>query len=244
MSLTMPDSIFINCDNEEKKQLAKAWQDFLVKEKFNFADIQKIDFSTTNPTVFDSSNNKFCIDFANNKTNYHKKKASLKSEIISKAMGAGKHGLKVLDLSAGLGIDAVFLTQLGYEVTALERNPLVFLCLSHALKQNPVKSLNFIYCNAKDYLQNQAEIFNVVYFDPMFPEKTKSALPRQEMVFFKNLVGDDADALEVLQLAIQHVGIKRVAVKRPLKAPALGLKPFASIDGKLIRFDLYGVKAK
>lgn len=239
----MSDSLFINCDDEEKSQLAKAWQYFLVKEKFDFSDIEKIDFSTDNPTVFDSNNNKFCIDFANNKTNYHKKKASIKSEIISKAMGAGKYGFKVLDLSAGLGIDAVFLTQLGYEVTALERNPLVFLCLSHALKQYPIKSLNFIYSNAQDYLKKQPVGYDVVYFDPMFPEKTKSALPRQEMVFFKNLVGDDADALEVLEQATKLVGIKRVAVKRPLKAAVLGLKPFASIDGKLIRFDLYGAKA-
>lgn len=243
MSSLMPVSLFINCDDEEKKQLAKQWQTFLVKEKFDFSNIQKIDFSTENPTVFDSSNNKFCIDFANNKTNYHKKKASIKSEIISKAMGAGKYGLKVLDLSAGLGIDAVFLTQLGYEVTALERNPLVYLCLSHALKQYPIKSLKFIYGNSKDYLTHHAAGFDVVYFDPMFPEKIKSALPRQEMVFFKNLVGDDADALEVLVQATQLVGIKRVAVKRPLKAANLGLKPFASIDGKLIRFDLYGAKA-
>lgn len=239
----MPDSLFINCGDEEKKQLAKEWEIFLIKEKFNFADIQKIDFSTQNPTVFDSSNNKFCIDFANNKTNYHKKKASIKTEIISKAMGGGKYGFKVLDLSAGLGIDAVFLTQLGYEVTALERNPLVFLCLSHALRQHPLKSLNFIYSNAEDYLKKQPAGFDVVYFDPMFPEKMKSALPRQEMVFFKNLVGDDADALSVLEQATKLAGIKRVAVKRSLKAPVLGLKPFASIDGKLIRFDLYGAKA-
>lgn len=240
----MSAELFVNCDTEDKKNLAKAWQDFLETEKFNFADIQKIDFSTENPTVFDSHNNKFCIDFANNKTNYHKKKSTIKNEIISKAMGAGKYGTKILDLSAGLAIDAVFLTHLGYEVTALERNPLIYLCLSHALKQYPVKSLNFIYSNSKDYLMQKPSGYDVVYFDPMFPEKTKSALPRQEMVFFKNLVGDDADAVEVLEQATKLAGVQRVAVKRPLKAPTLGLKPFASIEGKLIRFDLYGVQAK
>ena len=239
----MSAELFINCETDEKQQLAKSWQDFLEKESFDFSEIQKIDFSTQNPTVYDSNNNKFCIDFETNKVNYHKKKSTIKNELISKAMGAGKYGTKILDLSAGLAIDAVFLTQLGYEVTALERNPLIFLCLSHALKQHPVKSLNFIYSNSKDYLAKQPSGYDVVYFDPMFPDKTKSALPRQEMVFFKNLVGDDVDAAEVLEHATKLKGISRVAVKRPIKAPVLGLKPFASVEGKLIRFDLYGAKA-
>ena len=238
----MSEKLFVNCDTDEKKDLAQHWRSFLEKENFKFSDIQKIDFATENPTVFDVYNNKFCIDFANNKTNYHKKKTSVKNEIISKAMGAGKYGTKILDLSAGLAIDAVFLTQLGYEVTALERNPLIYLCLARALQQHPIKSLHFVYANSKDYILKQPAGYDVVYFDPMFPEKTKSALPRQEMVFFKNLVGDDADATDVLELATRIAGIKRVVVKRPLKAPVLGLKPFASIDGKLIRFDLYGAK--
>ena len=166
----------------------------------------------------------------------------MKSELIGKAMGAGKYGLKVLDLSAGLGIDSVFLAQLGFDVTAVERNPLIYLALSHAQKMFPVQNLKIHFADSVDYLKNTQEVFDAVYFDPMFPEKTKSALPRQEMVFFKNLVGDDADAAEVLLQALKLDGVKRVAVKRPLKAPVLGLKPFASIEGKLIRFDLYGVQ--
>ena len=81
-----------------------------------------------------------------------------------------------------------------------------------------------------------------VFTISLFPEKEKSALPRQEMVFFKSLVGADEDAAIVLTKALKLSGIKRVVVKRPLKAPVLYGKPSGSLKGKLIRFDIYGVQ--
>lgn len=194
------------------------------------------------PIVYDHAGNKFSINFIENKQNYAKKKASIKTELMSKAMGAGKYGMNILDLSAGLGIDAVFMAQLGYNVTALERNPLIYLALNEAIQHCADWSLKFEFADAREYLKSNKAAADVIYFDPMFPEKTKSALPRQEMVFFRNLVGRDEDAVKVLEAAIQAKGIKRVAVKRPISAPAL-IKPMSSIKGKLVRFDLYnGVK--
>lgn len=214
------------------------WLKFLEKNNFDFSNIEKIEMSGDAPVIFDKAGNKFSIDFIRNRQNYTKKKASIKTELISKAMGGGKYGVHILDLSAGLGIDAVFLAQLGYSVTALERNPLIYLALEEALVQKPELSLKFIFSDALDYLKNQNIKFDVIYFDPMFPEKTKSALPRQEMVFLKNLVGNDNDASEVLDCALLAKGVKRVVIKRPLRAPPIG-KPMSSIQGKLIRFDLY-----
>ena len=204
--------------------------------------IENIDMKQPCPAIYDKAGNKFCIDFINNKTNYHKKKSGLKTELLSKALGGGKHGFKVLDLTAGLGIDAVFLAQMGYKVTALERNPLIYLALRHANQQLAAPmNLGFEFAEAADYLKSTCEEFDIIYFDPMFPEKNKSALPRQEMVFFKNLVGADEDASDVLKLAQQMRSLKRVTVKRPIKAPALLNNPLASLAGKLVRFDIYGV---
>ena len=234
--------LFINSKSLSSKNTARYWQDFLEKNNFDFNSIEKIDMLNECPVIFDKLGNKFSIDFVNNKLSYVKPKGSIKMELISKAMGSGKHGLRLLDLSAGLAIDAVFLAQLGYAVTALERNPLIYLALSEALQKKPEKTqklnLEFIFIDAIQYLKNQTLITDVIYFDPMFPEKIKSALPKQEMVFFKKLVGPDEDATEVLRAALKVKGIKRVVVKRPRKALAL-LKPMASIEGKLIRFDLY-----
>ncbi|MGZ3690431.1 MAG: class I SAM-dependent methyltransferase [Pseudobdellovibrio sp.] len=233
--------VFINTDSPETLQKAQAWSEFLKKEKFDLNSISRIDMSESCPAVYDQQGNKFKIDFVNNKTNYHKKKSSIKNEIISKAMGAGKQGLNLLDLSAGLGIDAVFLSQLGFKVTAVERNPLIYLCLKNAAEQVPDLKIKFVYSDSLSYLSEKND-YDVVYFDPMFPEKSKSALPRQEMVFFKGLVGTDEDAAQVLQRALSLKKFKRVVVKRPLKAPELLMKPTGSVDGKLIRFDIYGVQ--
>lgn len=236
------NNIFVNVNSDKARMLAAKWYDFLVLNKFDFATIQKIDLGAEAPIIFDKLGNKFSIDFVNNKLNYMKKKGSIKTELISKALGAGKQGLNILDLGAGLGIDAVFLSQLGYKVTALERNPLIFLALTEALKQKSDLELKIIFSESSEYLKNQIIETDLVYFDPMFPEKRKSALPRQEMVFFKNLVGPDEDAADVLSLATLKAGAKRLVVKRPLKAPAL-LKPNTTLSGKLIRFDIYnGVK--
>lgn len=232
--------IFTNINNENSQTLVQQWSQFLVAQNFDFSALKNINMASDCPIITDHQQNKFSIDFNNNKSNYHKKKSGLKNELISKALGAGRLGLKVLDLSAGLGIDAVFLAQLGYQVTAIERNPLIYLCLQRARQLAPDLNVEFVFADAKTYLQ-QAAHFDVVYFDPMFPEKTKSALPRQEMVFFKALVGADEDAAELLQQVLKLKNIKRVVVKRPIKAKALAEKVAGAVDGKLIRYDIYGV---
>ncbi len=236
-------NIFIFEKGQISEKTASVWFDFLKAHSFDFSTIQKIDFIENHPKIYDQIGNKFCINFAEDKMNYHKKKSSMKKELLGRAMGSGRYGLKVLDLSAGLGIDAIFLSQLGFDVVAVERNPLVFLALDHAAAQiSEDLKIKFVYGHSQEFLQKNVETFDVIYFDPMFPEKTKSALPRQEMVFFRHLVGADLDADEVVQQAVRRKGASRVVVKRPMKAPTLYKMPESQIEGKLIRFDIYGVE--
>ena len=54
----------------------------------------------------------------------------------------------------------------------------------------------------------------VVYLDPMFPHKQKSALVKKEMRVFQSLVGPDLDADGLLEPA-RLLATKRVVVKRP-----------------------------
>lgn len=80
---------------------------------------------------------------------------------------------------------------------------------------------------------------DVVYLDPMFPERHKSADVKKEMQAFHRLVGRDEDAGELLALALS-VARYRVVVKRPRKAPDLaGVAPSHRIEGKSSRFDVY-----
>ncbi len=244
-------NLFKYIKSADSEALYEKWLSFLTNSQFDFTGLQSISFLENCPVMTDLQGNKFKIDFIEDRTNYHKKKSNIKSELISRALGGGRLGLRLLDLTAGLAIDSVFLAQLGFTVTALERNPLIFLALEQALAQYkqqqqllssdfPYLALNFQYSSAQDFLNATSPDFDVIYFDPMFPQKTKSALPRQEMVFFKNLVGSDLDADQVLQQALNMPGVKRVVVKRPLKAPCIGdVKPQHTLEGKLIRFDIY-----
>ena len=79
----------------------------------------------------------------------------------------------------------------------------------------------------------------VVYLDPMFPERQKTALVQKEMRFLHEVVGEDPDSAELLSLA-RRIAKHRVTVKRPRLAPELAeLKPAFVISGKAVRFDIY-----
>lgn len=214
------------------------WTQF-VSENFKSEEYYKVHFDHQIPTIFDIEGRKFKIDFLGDVTNYSKIKSSINKEPLAKALGSGQKGLKLLDLSAGLGVDAVFLSQLGFKVTAVERNPLVYMALKIASEH--FSGIEFIYSDSLKFLDAVTpEQFDVAYFDPMFPEKKKSALPKQEMVFFKKLVGHDEDALQIVNLALEKKLFKRFVVKRPLTADSFK-KPAGSIEGKIIRYDIYGL---
>ena len=232
------------------KNLFENWSYFLTPYEHSVDHI-KIEYLAECPILTDLEGRKFQIDFVNDKINYHKKKLGINSEPLSRSLGSGKQGKKILDLSAGLGIDAIFLTQLGYQVKALERNPFIFKALDNALNcLNQFQNLNsisnsaleFIFTEALVFLKETKDEFDVCYFDPMFPAKKKSALPKQEMVFFKKLVGTDADSQEIIEYAILSKKFKRIVVKRPSTSDpyiSKSIKPAGAILGKMIRYDIY-----
>ena len=221
--------------------LSERWKLFL-NQHFKANQKIQIIFDSEAPTIIDSENRKLKIDFKNDSENYKKFKSNIGSEPLSRALGGGKKGLRLLDLSAGMGIDAVFLCQLGYSVTAIERNPLLFLVLNEARRNADMalqKNIEFVFSEALIFLKTTSAEFDICYFDPMFPQKKKTALPKQEMALFKNLVGDDVDAAAVLKTAIDSKKFKRCVVKRPLSAEPL-LPASGAIEGKIIRYDIYG----
>lgn len=188
--------------------------------------------------LFDREKRRIRIDFDEDKINYARK--VIAKDPFLRAIGRDRRN--VLDVSAGLGIDAVFLSQHGHAVTAVERNPLLYVLLSQAHKRSrslSKLSLHFKFGDAIQFIQKNSEYshFDCIYFDPMFPDKTKSALPRQEMVLFRQLVGNDKDAGDVLNILLQNRN--RIVVKRPSYAEPIGGKPSNAFESKLIRFDIY-----
>jgi 16S rRNA (guanine1516-N2)-methyltransferase len=192
-------------------------------------------------TLVSSAGLKLSFDFDQNKTDYHRKSRKSQEPII-KALGFS-HGIRqVVDLSMGLAIDSVFFAQAGFQVTSVERNPLLHYLAKSAQMNSlrpEVKSIDFVCSDAKTFIKlHQFKVPMSAYFDPMYPHKKKSALPRQEMVLFRSLVGSDEDAAETLKTALEH-NFQRVVVKRPLRAEPLASKVSYSLESKLVRFDVY-----
>jgi 16S rRNA (guanine1516-N2)-methyltransferase len=92
--------------------------------------------------------------------------------------------------------------------------------------------------------QSQSEVWrpDVVYVDPMFPLRKKSAKVKKEMQAFHGIVGGDEDASELLELSLARARY-RVVVKRSSSAGYLAdTAPSYSLEGKSTRFDVFALQ--
>jgi 16S rRNA (guanine1516-N2)-methyltransferase len=190
------------------------------------------------------------IDFLSGPMTYRRQRTSLKRETLARALGLKNHTTpKIIDATAGLGRDSFILACLGFEVTLLERSPIIQALLEdgiHRAQQDPIvgpiaKRLHLLTIDTRQWLQTLPanEHPDIIYLDPMFPERNKSALVKKEMRIFHDLVGEDIDADELLTLALT-CATKRVVVKRPrLATPLANLTPSFSQTGSSCRFDIY-----
>lgn len=177
--------------------------------------------------------------------------------LLSKATGIKpSRDLHILDATAGFGVDSFMMASMGAKVTLLERNPIVAemladgiargLACEHLDVAEALSRMTLAANEAGDYLEACAKddhTYSVVYLDPMFPERKKSALVKKEMQYFHQIVGPDLDADALLAKAMK-VAEYRVVVKRPRVAPFLAdAEPNLQISGKAHRFDVYTIKA-
>jgi 16S rRNA (guanine1516-N2)-methyltransferase len=170
------------------------------------------------------------------------------NELLGRAVGVGKRdNLRVVDATAGLGRDSFVLADLGCQVCMIERSPVVHALLRDGLRRAATAAdpwlrqvctrLQLVHGESADWLRRHRQ--DVVYLDPMFPERKKSARVKKEMWLFQGLLGEDADTGELLEVALETAGY-RVVVKRPLKAPPLGSRePGFSLRGRSVRFDVH-----
>lgn len=190
----------------------------------------------------------FYIDFLSGPVAFRRKKIGHEKELLAKAVGIrGSYRPSVIDATAGLGEDSYVLACLGCHVTMLERSPLIAALLQDALERlfndDASKNLkiNLINTNAILFLAelDKENKPDVIYLDPMFPTRKKSALVKKEMRILREIIGEDADAKTLLEIAIKTAR-NRVVVKRPRLASSLSeKKPDFAITGKNMRFDIY-----
>lgn len=170
----------------------------------------------------------------------------INQELLIKAIGKGKFP-RVLDATGGLGRDALLMALVSQEVVVCERNTKAYDYLQRLLRSSQKFPTLFALAQkitlhpgcAITYLdQNDVPAFDVIYCDPMFPEKSKLALPKKDAQLLQAIVGEDLDSEALIAKALTKAG-KRVVVKRPRHSPALIKKPDIQYTARAHRFDVY-----
>ena len=191
-----------------------------------------------------------CIHFSEGTLAHRRKYGGGRKQPLARAVGIKPgHVPSVVDATAGLARDAFVLACLGCAVTMLERSPIIGALVEDGLRRARQDADTAAIIGDKLQLKvgDAIELLSsldtrhkeVIYLDPMYPERTKSALVKKEMRLVRALVGDDSDTSQLLATALQQAQ-QRVVVKRPrLAEPLPGPTPNTAIESKNTRYDIY-----
>lgn len=152
-----------------------------------------------------------------------------------------------VDATAGLGEDSFLLAAAGFEVTLCERDAVIAALLRDALERaqaderlrDIASRMRMVEADGAEVLADLATPPDVVYLDPMFPERRRHAATNKKLQLFQMLESPCSDEEALLRAALA-ARPRKVVVKRPLKGPHLGgAKPSSSLSGKVVRYDVY-----
>ena len=168
-------------------------------------------------------------------------------ELLVKAVRVrGVEGIRVFDATAGLGEDSLLLAAAGFSVTMCEGDPVIAALLADGLRRaaddpelsGVVERMSLVEGDSIEILPSLAEAPDVVYLDPMFPARTKSAAVKKKFQLLHRLESPCADEASLMDAALA-AHPRKIVVKRPIKAPVLaGVRPSHSISGKAVRYDV------
>lgn len=168
-------------------------------------------------------------------------------ELLVKAVRVrGVEGIRVFDATAGLGEDSMLLAAAGFSVTMCEGDPVIAALLADGLRRAAddlelsgiVGRMSLVEGDSIEILPSLTEAPDVVYLDPMFPARTKSAAVKKKFQLLHRLESPCADEASLMDAALA-ARPRKIVVKRPIKAPVLaGVRPSHSISGKAVRYDV------
>lgn len=185
----------------------------------------------------ESQQKSFVIDFQQSSLQYRQQRAD--HELLAKALGKQRREATVIDATAGCGRDASIIAHCVKKLIMLERSPIIAAMLKDALARADLPHVSFIQIDAKDYLQANPKQADIIYLDPMFPPRTKTALVKKELRILRDIVVADDGDQNLLEIALA-AALKRVVVKRPRTASCLSnIEPSFSHSAKACRFDVY-----
>lgn len=169
-----------------------------------------------------------------------------KKDLLAQAVG--KKSFSIVDATTGWAQDSLALFRMGYQLTCIERSPVMAVLIEDGFQRLALKDWvqkrqltppKLLVGNAIELLANLPYKPDCIYLDPMFPQKRKqSAATRKSMAILRDILGDDLDSRALFDAAWAATA-KRVVVKSPDYAEPLGGKPSESLQGKLLRYDVY-----
>lgn len=175
------------------------------------------------------------------------KQGRLSRELLVKAARVkGVATPRAVDCTAGLGEDSFLLAAAGFEVTLFERDQTIAALLADALEHAAAdprlaqiaSRMHLVPGDSIAGLAVLPEPLDVVYLDPMFPARTKSAALKKKFQLLHHLEQpcEEEEALVQAALAVRP---RKVVIKRPAKGPHLaGMKPSYVVQGKAVRYDV------
>lgn len=193
------------------------------------------------------------VDFLDATLQY-RVRTSGKRQGIGKAVGLDKAaGITVLDATAGLGRDSFVLAALGCEVSLMERSPLVHALLADGFQRarrdgdaavrSVLDRMHLLHGESRERFaaiaRGDLPQPDVIYLDPMFPPRSKSASVKKDIALLHRLLGAEDDFAGLFASALPCAR-HRVVVKRPGNKhdPALPQPAFV-VEGKAAHFEVY-----
>jgi len=186
----------------------------------------------------------FSLDYTTDKVASRSKK-NQKELIINAIEGKNKQQRMILDATAGWGRDSFLMASRGHKILLLEQNPLIYLLTKNAIDKLANQytlpgSLAIANVAAQNYLTKltPSDYPEVIYLDPMFPPRNKSALVKKEAQLLKLLTKYDT-VVDLLSTSLTCC-TEKVVVKRPINACYLDkIKPNWQVKGSKCRYDIY-----
>jgi 16S rRNA (guanine1516-N2)-methyltransferase len=166
--------------------------------------------------------------------------------LVRAARVRGVSAPTAVDATAGLGEDSLLLAAAGFTVMLCERDAVIAALLADTIARaredarlaEVAARMTLVRGDAVETLGSLDASPDVVFLDPMFPERRRRAATNKKLQLFQRLESpcEDEEALMRAALAARP---RKVVVKRPLKGPHLaGVKPSSSLIGKVVRYDV------
>lgn len=176
------------------------------------------------------------------------KKGVLDTELLVRAarIKNSEGPLRAVDATAGFGEDSMLLAAAGFNVSLFEKNPVIAAMLDDALRRaaqipqltETVSRMKLVCGDSIAAMKSLTDHADVIYLDPMFPKRKKSALIKKKFQLLQQLESPCENELELFEAAL-FARPHKIVVKRPAKGAYLADKrPSYSISGKAVRYDV------